>query len=97
MSDFPSPSLVGIVQNLILETFDVSKEEARDYASGLAALAEGWGTSKTAMQVEWSYRIKKDLGEKLRWRSEEEHEKFRRDQLERFKSYEAHIKTKHRA
>ena len=86
-----------MVEGLILQTFDVSKPEAHDYASGLAALAEGWGTSKTAVQVEWSYRIKKDLGEKLRWRSEEEREKFRREQQERFKSYEAHIKTKHRA
>ncbi len=97
MSDNPSPSLVALIQGLILRTFDVSKEEAHDYASGLAALAEGWGTPETAMQLEWSYRVKKDLGEKLRWRSDEEHEKFLGDQEKRFSAYEAQIRAKHRA
>jgi hypothetical protein len=97
MSDFPSPSLVARVEALILDTFDVSRQAAHEYASGLAALAEDWGSSEKAARLDWSYRVKKDLGGKLRWRSEAEHEKFQSDQQERFRAYDALIKRKHRA
>jgi hypothetical protein len=97
MSDFPSTSLVAQVESLILEIFDVSREEAREHASGLAALAEDWGSPEKAARLDWSYRVKKDLGTKFRWRSEAERKKFESDQQERFRAYDAHIKTKHRA
>lgn len=42
MNEGPSGSLVGRVQ-AIIETFDVSTEQAQEQAYGLAALAEGWG------------------------------------------------------
>ena len=97
MSDFPSSSLVGRVEALILQIFDVSAREAHDHASGLAALAEDWGGAEKAAQLDWSYRVKKDLGTKLRWRSDAERKKFESDQQERFTSYDTLIKTKHRA
>jgi len=96
MSDFPSPSLVAQVQDLILKTFDVSQQEARDYASGLAALAEDWGSSERAEKLDWLYRVKKDLGEKLRWKSEAEREKFREEQRERYRAYDVLIRSNKR-
>jgi hypothetical protein len=97
MSDFPSPSLVSRVESLILEIFDVSTQEAHNHASGLAALAEDWGSPEKAARLDWSYRVKKDLGMKLRWRSDAERKKFESDQQERFRAYDALIKTKYRA
>src|SRR5258705_4716137 len=75
MSDFPSSSVVTRVEALILQIFDVSGQEAHDHASGLAALAQDWGSPEKAAQLDWSYRVKKDLGAKLRWRSDAERKK----------------------
>jgi len=97
MSDFPSSSLVARVEALILQVFDVSVQEAHDHASGLAALAHNWGSPEKAAQLDWSYRVRKDLGVRLRWRSDTERKKFESDQQERFRAYDATIKTKHRA
>ena len=97
MSDSPSSALVARVESLILETFDVPREEAHGYASGLAALAEGWGSPEKAVNLDWAYRVRKDLGAKLRWRSDAERKRFQSDQQERFKAYDALIKTKYRA
>src|SRR5882724_2637326 len=78
MSIFPITPLVRQVQGLIVETFEVSDQEALDYAAELVALAEGWGSKEMALKLDWSYRIRKDFGEtkKLRWRSDEERKKF---------------------
>jgi hypothetical protein len=97
MSDFPSSSLVARVEALILQVFDVSAQQAHDHASGLAALAQDWGSLEKAAQLDWPYRVKKDLGAKLRWRSDAERKKFESDQQERFRAYDATIRTKHRA
>jgi hypothetical protein len=88
MSIFPITPLVRRVQGLILQTFDVSEQVAEDCAAELVALAEGWGSPETAEQLDWTYRIKKDLGvgRKLPWRS-------RDDRL----SFEAAEKQKHQA
>jgi hypothetical protein len=96
MSDFPSPSLVAEIQDLIIKTFDVSQQEACNHASGLAALAEDWGSPQKAAGLDWPYRVKKDLGEKLRWRSESERERFRADQAQRYRAYDAFIQKKER-
>jgi hypothetical protein len=97
VSDFPSPSLVREVQELILKTFHVSEQEAHDHACGLGALAEGWGSPASAAKLDWTYRVKKDLGKKLRWRSEAERERFRADQEQRQSAYDAFIKSSNRA
>ncbi len=97
MSDFPSPSLVSRVETLILEIFDVSVQDAHNYASGLAALAEDWGSPEKAARLDWACRVKKDLGTKLRWRSDAERKKFESDQQEGFRAYDALIKTKYSA
>jgi hypothetical protein len=78
MSEFPNAALIRRVQGLITHTFDVSDEEAQGHAAGLVALAQGWGNLESAKELNWEYRIKKDLGEteKLKWRSEEERKKF---------------------
>ena len=72
MSIFPTSPLVRRVQGLIVDTFDVSPEQAHDIAAEMVSLAEGWGSPESAAQLDWSYRIKKDLGQKLRWKSEAE-------------------------
>lgn len=90
MSIFPITSLVRHVQNLIVQTFDVSEQSALDAAAEMVALAEGWGSPETAAQLDWAYRIKKDLGEagKLRWRSEEERARFEELQKQRYQAYD---------
>ena len=97
MSDFSSPALVAQVENLILLTFDVSRDEAHDYASGLAALAEGWGSQEKAAGLDWAYRVKQDLGGKLRWRSNAERQTFRQEQEQRYKAYDVLIHKPGRA
>jgi hypothetical protein len=99
MSIFPITPLVRHVQALILETFEVSDQQAEDYAAELVALAEGWGSPESAAQLDWAYRIRKDLGEtrKLGRRSEEQREKFEAAEKENYKAWDAHIGTKYRA
>lgn len=96
MSEFPSPPLVAEIQGLILKTFDVSKQEAHHHALGLAASAEGKGGTESAARLDWSYRVKKDLGEKLRWRSEADRKSFRSDQEQSHRAYDAYIQNKRR-
>ena len=81
---------------MILEVFDVPRQEAHNYASGLAALAEDWGSPEKAARLDWAYRVRKDLGAKLGWRSDAERKKFESEQQERFRAYDALIKTKFR-
>ena len=86
-------ALVSRVQLLIVETFDVSEREAHDLAMGLVSLAEGWGTLQSATQLDWSFRVKKDLGKKLRWRSEAERGRFESDKKKTFEGYDAFIRN----
>ena len=99
MSIFPITPLVRDVQKLIVQTFDVSEQQAQEYAAELVALAEGWGSHETALNLDWSYHIKKDFGEtrKLRWRSEEERVKFETAERQKYAAWDGFIKTKHRA
>ena len=79
---------------MILQTFDVSEQAAQDYAAEMVALAEGWGGVESAAQLDWSYRIRKDLGEtkKLRWRSDEERASFEESQRQKYQAYDAFIR-----
>lgn len=99
MHPFPVSPLVRHVQSLIVQTFDVSEEIAEDYAAGMVALAEDWGNSENARQMDWSYRVKKDLGEtkKLRWRSQEDRRQFEEAQKQKYAAWDAFINTKPRA
>jgi hypothetical protein len=97
MSIFPNTPLAGRVKTLILATFNLPEEQAQDYAAEMAALAVGWGASEKAEALDWSYRVKKDLGDKLRWKSEAEREAFRRDEEERYKTYEILVQRPPRA
>ena len=99
MSIFPITPLVRQVQQSILETFDVSEEQALEHAAELVALAEGWGSQEGAASHDWAYRIRKDLGEtgKLRWRSEADRERFLAAEKRKYKEWDTFIRTKHRA
>ena len=99
MSIFPTSPLVRRVQGLIVDTFEVSPEQAHEVAAEMVSLAEGWGSAEAAAQLDWSYRIKKDLGEtrKLRWRSEEERVRFEATEKQKYDAWDALINTKHRA
>ncbi len=96
MSIFPITPLVREVQALILQTFDVSDETAQNYAAELVALAEGWGSKSSARELDWSYRIKKDLGEgrKLKWRSGNEREAFEKNERGNYEAWDALIRNK---
>src|SRR2546425_8859049 len=80
MSVPPSATLVNALKGLILETFELSAEEARLLASSMVASGEWGSDSDPAPILDWSFRVKQELGEKLRWRSEAERERFRLDQ-----------------
>ncbi len=97
MSIFPITPLVRKVQGLILATFEISEQVAQDYAAELVALAEDWGSPEKAAQLDWSYRIKKDLGEKFPWKSNAEREVFRREPEDRYKAYDFLIRRPDRA
>ena len=99
MSIFPVTPLVRRVQVLILATFDVTEQQAQDYAAELVALAEGWGSREAAERHDWDYRIRKDLGETrgLRWRSDADREKFESAEKQKYRAYDAFINTKYRA
>lgn len=99
MSIFPVTPLVRRVQLLIEGTFEVSAKQAQAYAAEMVSLAEGWGDPETAANLDWAYRIRKDLGEtgKLRWRSEAEREKFEAAEKERHKEWDAITRTKYRS
>ena len=97
MGIFPITPLVGEVKALILATFNVSEQVAEDHAAELVALAEGWGSPESARALDWGYRVKKDLGEKLPWKLDAERENFRRLQEERYKGYDSLIRRPNRA
>ena len=79
-----------------MDTFETSDQEAGEHARRLAALAEGWGDSQTAGKLDLSYRVKKELGEKLKWRSETEREDFKSEQKRKFAAYEGYISSQKR-
>jgi hypothetical protein len=60
----------------------------------MVALAKGWGSPEIAAQLDWSYRIKKDLGEtkKLRWRSEEDRKQFEATEKQKYAEWDAFIR-----
>ena len=95
MSIFPITPLVRDVQRLIVATFEVSNQEAENYAAEMVSLAEGWGSREFAAQMDWAYRVKKDLGEtrKLKWRSEEARLEFEKAQKQEYAAYESYIQT----
>jgi len=64
------------------------EEHAQDYAAQMTAPAEGWGSPETAEHLDWSYRVKKDLGHKLRWKSDDEREAFDRYEQDQHEAYE---------
>ncbi len=97
MSIFPVTPLVRRVQSLILGTFEVSEQAAQDYAAELVALAEGWGSPERAAELDWSYRIKKDLGQKLRWKSDADRQAFHQGQEDRNRAYDFLIRRPPRA
>ena len=99
MSIFPITPLVRQVQHLILETFDITEQQAEDYAAEMVSLAEGWGSPEIAATMDWNYQIRNSLGEarKLPWRSQAEREKFEAAQNEKYRAYDAIIRSKYRA
>jgi len=92
-SIFPITPLVRKVQNLAMELFEISEQNALDYAAEQVALAEAWGSPETAGQFDWPYHIKKDLGEsrKLKWKREQEREEFESAQKQKYAALDALI------
>lgn len=95
MNIFPITPLVLRVKRLILETFDVSEQQAENYAAQMVALAEGWGSPEKAPQLDWEYRIRKDLGEtrKLKWRSKEDQAGFEAMERQKYAGWDAFIRS----
>jgi len=79
--------LISLVRSHIESAFDVSTDEATDHAKGFVALAVEWGEVSNAESHEWPYRILKDLGNILKWRSERDRSQFEASQLARQRSY----------
>ena len=59
----------------------------------MVSLAEGWGSPEAAANLDWSFRIKKDLGEakKLRWRSEDDRILFEAGEKQKYADWNAII------
>jgi hypothetical protein len=96
MNEEPFPAHIARVRDVILATFDVSPQEAQERAYGLAVLAEGWG-GESALERDWTYTVKKSLGESLRWRSDAEREAFYSQRQQIVSSYERYIQQNKRA
>lgn len=91
MSTFPDSPIADRVQRIITDTFETSHQEAMEHARHLAALAEGWAHGESVGTLDWPYRVKKYLGDTLKWRSETEREDFKAEQKRRFATYEGYI------
>ena len=91
MNELASPKLVATVEAIILGIFDISAIEARVHASRLVALAEDHGGRENAPKLNWSYLVKQDLGEKLRWKSEADRKEFYAEKEQWHKDYNALI------
>ncbi len=79
-----------------METFEIPDNEAGEHARRLTSLAESWGDRETARKLDWTYRVKKDLGANLKWRSEREREVFESEQKRKFAAYEGYISSEKR-
>ena len=97
MSTFPVTPLVRRVQSLVLAVFEVSEEDALTYASEQVSLAEGWGSPDKAAQLDWTMLIKRNLGDKLPWKSDAERNEFQRRRKESYDAYEFLIRRPDRA
>jgi hypothetical protein len=95
MNEFPSASLVSQIRAVILETFEVTETEATEMASGMAALAEGWGDSGMD-QIDWIEVVAKRFGATLRWRSETQRREFESGRNKVIRSYEEYIRRNKR-
>jgi hypothetical protein len=93
MSTFPDTPLTDRIQRIILETFEISESAAHDHAVRLGALAECWGDPQTSGELDWTYRVRKDLGKRFKWRSETERESFEVSERQKFAAYEGYIKN----
>lgn len=93
MNDDSLEPLIARVRGIILNLFDVSEAEANEHATGLALLATGWG-GDNAYGLDWIYRVKKELGERLKWKSQAERGRFEAERKASIDSYEAYIGDK---
>jgi len=71
------------VCKLILQTFRVTRPQARQHASELVAIARGWG-GVVSPAVDWQAYAKRQLGGSLTWRSEIERRQFIGTRAQRF-------------
>ena len=92
--DSPDP-LIANVRGIIMSVFDVSEAEANKHATWMALLATGWG-GDAARGPDWIYRVKKDLGGRLKWKSATDRERFEAEQKMVIDSYEACIRKNKR-
>ncbi len=75
----------------------MSEKVAEECAAELVSLAEGWGSPEAAARLDWSYRIKKDLGHKFQWKSDTERQAFHKQEEDGYKAYDLLIKRPNRA
>lgn len=61
----------------------------------MVALAEGWGSLEKAEQLDWEYRIRKDLDEsrKLKWRSKDDQARFEAIERQKYADWDAFIRS----
>jgi hypothetical protein len=93
MSPLPSPSSIALVTRIIAETFDVTEVEARENAEGLVAIADGWG-GPGAAPADWALEVKKYFGERLKWRSGVDRQRFLDEKKTTISAYENYIRAR---
>jgi hypothetical protein len=89
----PTPSTVAAVASIIFSTFEISKTDALEQASGLVLLAEGWG-SKDAKVIKWDDVVCIRLGDQLKWRSDLARKYFTETKRQTSDAYEAYIRAR---
>lgn len=83
------------VRAIVVDTFEISDEEAQEHAIGLVLLAEGWGGTNTP-NLNWAYIVRKKFADKLKWKSETDRMAFFADRQSGYDAYENYIQKNKR-
>jgi hypothetical protein len=89
----PTSSTVSTVASIIFATFEVSATDAREQASGLVLLAEGWGGNE-AKGIRWDEIVRIRFAEQLKWRSEHARKDFIESKRQTADAYENYIRAR---
>jgi hypothetical protein len=89
----PTPSTVATVAFIIFATFEISEADAREEASGMVLLAEGWG-GNSGTGLKWDEIVRTKFAGRLKWRSERARKDFMDGKSQTTEAYENYIRAR---